>query len=65
MDRSKKNHGCTTESLGGGTKWKESYGKDNSDVVGKRADERGKSMGGSVTNLSHSLSGTAANQKGH
>lgn len=39
-----------------------SYGKDSSDVAGSRADERGKKMGGSVTDLSHSITGTSANQ---
>jgi hypothetical protein len=65
MDRMKKNHGQTVESLGNGTKFVEAYGKDNSDVTGKAKHERSPhSMGGSINNLSHSLSGTSANQKG-
>ena len=65
MDMMKKNHGQTVESLGNGTKWVEAYGKDDSDVTGKAKMERSPhSMGGGIDNLSHSLSGTRANQKG-
>lgn len=63
MDLSKKNHGTTVESMAG-SKWKESYGKDDSDVTGSAQTERSIKMGGSITNLSHSLSGTSANQSG-
>lgn len=60
----KKNHGVVKSSAGG-TKFMESYGKDDSDVSGSPDMERNPhSMGGSITNLSHSLSGTSANQKG-
>jgi hypothetical protein len=63
MDRMKKNHGTVTESIEG-AKLVTSYGKDGSDYTGSAAAERGGKMGGSITNLSHSLSGTSANQKG-
>lgn len=57
----KKTGDMSRESMNG-SKWVESYGKDNSDV--RVPDERGGKMGGSITNLAHSLSGTSANQKG-
>jgi hypothetical protein len=61
---SKKNHGIEKSSAGG-TKFMEPYGKDDSDVVGSAMMERNPhKMGGSITNLAHSLSGTSANQKG-
>jgi hypothetical protein len=41
---------------------KEAYGTDKSSH--KVKDAKGGKMGGSKTNLSHSLSGTSANQKG-
>lgn len=60
----KKNHG-TVMSSADGTKFMEPYGKDDSDVVGSAKKERNPhNIGGSITNLSHSLSGTSANQKG-
>lgn len=60
MDLSKKNHGLQKSG-----KWIEAYGKDDSDVTGSAKMERDPhKMGGSITNLSHSLSGTSANQKG-
>jgi len=43
-------------------KMKVVYPRDNSSH--KVGSTKGKSMGGSVTNLSHSLSGSSANQKG-
>lgn len=63
MQTSKKNHGTKTESADG-SKIMTAYGKDSSDVTGSMAQERGGKMGGSMTDLSHSLSGTSANQKG-
>ncbi len=64
MDLSKKNHGVTTTSQMG-SKWVESYGKDDSDVTGSAGKERNPhNMGGGIDNLSHSLSGCKANQKG-
>jgi len=63
MEMSKKNHGTVTSTVGR-MKFKEAYGKDDSDVTGSASDERGGSRGGSTTNLSHSLSGASANQKG-
>ena len=40
------------------------YGKDNSEFAGKASDERiPTSMGGSTSNLSHTLTGAEANQK--
>lgn len=60
MDRASKNHGVS-KADGMIT----AYGKDNSDVTGSKSQERGTGkMGGSITNLSHSLSGSSANQKG-
>ena len=38
------------------------FGRDNSSH--SVPNTKGKSMGGSITNLSHSLPGTSANQKG-
>lgn len=63
MDMSKKNHGIVTSSVGG-MKMKEAYGKDDSDVTGPASKERAGKFGGSPTDLSHSLSGSSANQKG-
>lgn len=63
MELSKKNHGVVKSKIDGGTIL-ESYGKDDSDVTGSASKERGGKLGGSITNLSHSLSGTSANQKG-
>ena len=64
MDLSKKNHGIVKSKIDGATVM-EAYGKDDSDVTGSASKERGPhSMGGGITNLSHSLSGTSANQKG-
>lgn len=60
MELSKKNHGLVKQG-----KFIEAYGKDDSDVTGSAAKERNPhTMGGSITNLAHSLSGTSANQKG-
>lgn len=60
----KKNHGTVTSSAGG-TKFMEPYGKDDSDYTGaNHVEQNPHKMGGSITNLSHSLSGTSANQKG-
>ncbi|MEN6302256.1 MAG: hypothetical protein ABFD96_05985 [Armatimonadia bacterium] len=65
MDVSKKNHGTVKTRVDGNTTIVEAYGKDDSDVTGSAKKERGPhNMGGSITNLSHSLSGTSANQKG-
>lgn len=63
MELSKKNHGVVKTTVDG-TKFLESYGKDDSDVTGSAKDERKMNIGGGITNLSHSLSGTSANQKG-
>lgn len=63
MDRSKKNHGTTVENVMG-SKIMTAYGKDDSDVTMSASKERGGKMGGSMTDLSHSLSGSSANQKG-
>lgn len=62
MDLSKKNHGVMREKADG-TTFLTSYGKDDSDVTGSAKQERMPSFGGGVTNLSHSISGTSANQK--
>lgn len=63
MDVAKKNHGTVKTKVDGSTIM-EAFGKDDSDVVGSAKHERGGKMGGGITNLSHSLSGTSANQKG-
>lgn len=63
MDTCKKNHGVVKSKIDGATVM-EAYGKDDSDVCGSASTERGGKMGGGITNLSHSLSGTSANQKG-
>ena len=63
MDMSKKNHG-TVKTRVDGTTIMEPYGKDDSDVTGPASKERVGKFGGGITNLSHSLSGTSANQKG-
>jgi len=56
----KKNHGMTSEKVPSGTV-KQAYGKDSSDVT--MGGERGGSMGGGESNLSHSLSGAKAKQR--
>ena len=63
MQMSKKNHGVVKTRVDGSTIM-ESYGKDDSDVTGSAAKERVGKFGGGMTDLSHSLSGTSANQKG-
>ena len=63
MDVSKKNHGLVKTKIEGATLM-ESYGKDDSDVTGSASHERGGKFGGGINNLSHSLTGTSANQKG-
>jgi|JI10StandDraft_1071094.scaffolds.fasta_scaffold61522_3 hypothetical protein len=63
MDFSKKNHGTEIKQAGR-SKIMTAFGHDNSDVTGSAAVERGIKMAGGVENLSHSLSGTSANQKG-
>lgn len=63
MELSKKNHGVVREKSNG-TTFLTSYGKDDSDVTGSSAQERMPSFKGGMDNLSHSLSGTSANQKG-
>lgn len=65
MERATKNGGMVTEKMSNGSRWMDAYGKDDSDVAGSAKMERGPhKMGGSITNLAHSLSGTSANQKG-
>lgn len=68
MELSKKNHGhvkSTFKTNGEGkTVLVEAFGKDDSDVTGSASKERGGKFGGSMTNLSHSLTGTSANQEG-
>lgn len=64
MELSKKNHGTVKSRVNGST-FMEAYGKDDSDVTGSAAKERNPhNIGGSISNLSHSLTGTSANQKG-
>lgn len=64
MQLSKKNHGTVKSRVEGGTTIMEAFGKDDSDVTGSAAQERSDKFGGGINNLSHSLSGTSANQKG-
>lgn len=63
MQTSKKNHGVVKTRVDG-TTIMESYGKDDSDVTGSASKERAGKFGGGMSDLSHSLSGTSANQKG-
>ena len=61
---SKKNHGIVITKQNG-TRIKEAYGKDDSDVTGSAKDERRRDdFGGGMDNLDHSLKGTSANQSG-
>lgn len=59
--RPKASHGSQTSKADRGTRIKESFGADSSDVTSKN--QRGGDCGGGPTNLSHSLSGTKAKQK--
>jgi hypothetical protein len=52
--------GQVDKKVGNGTTIREAFGQDHSDVHVKNT--RGKDMGGSVTDLSHSLTGTSAKQ---
>jgi hypothetical protein len=55
----------TVKSSADGTTFLEAYGKDDSDVTGKaNAERRPNNVAGSITNLSHSLTGTSANPTG-
>ena len=63
MQMSKKNHGLVKTRVEGSTIM-ESYGKDDSDVTGSAAPERVGKFGGGMSDLSHSLTNTSANQKG-
>jgi hypothetical protein len=59
----KNSKGEVTSSMPDGFKDKVSYPQDNAGNM-KLPEETGCKMGGSVTNLSHSLSGASAVQKG-
>jgi hypothetical protein len=61
--RHKSNGGVEKTSIGKGQTFERSYGKDNSDHVGMKSAERGGKLGGSTTNLDHSISGASANQE--
>jgi hypothetical protein len=64
MELSKKNHGIVLEKKDG-TTFKTAYGKDDSDVCGTAMKERmPHSISGGVDDLSHSIKGASANQKG-
>lgn len=54
--------GVKDKSIGQGQKIRDYWGRDNSSQSVPNA--TGGKMGGSTTNLSHSLVGTSANQKG-
>lgn len=58
------NGGVVTSKGGRGATITESYGKDSSDYCGSKSDERGPKLGGSVDNLSHSLTGASPKQSG-
>ena len=47
-----------------GTKLVTDYVRDNSNYAGSASDEQGGGMGGSITNLGHSISGATANMSG-
>lgn len=61
---SSSNDGRQTTSMGMGQRFSVDYGKDHSSVVGSAKNERISDIGGSVDNLSHSLSSSKANQRG-
>lgn len=64
MADTKYNAGTETTKKGRFT-YMQAYGKDDSNWTGSSADERGNSgQKGGVTDLSHTLSGTKANQSG-
>lgn len=58
----KSNDGTAKKKAMGMTIWNP-YGKDTSDAAGSPSQERIGKCGGSTTDLSHSLSGTNANQR--
>ncbi|MCP5087934.1 MAG: hypothetical protein GY952_14165 [Rhodobacteraceae bacterium] len=58
------NHGTVKESSSRGQTIQTPYGKDSPGPHGSAEHERGQSMGGSVTNVSHSLSSGKAKQNG-
>lgn len=65
MTPEKKNHGIVNERASASTTIRTAYGKDDSDVTGSADKERNPhSMGGSTTNLSHSITSGSANLKG-
>lgn len=57
-------NGGKTLSGSGKTQIKTDFPVDKSAYAGSASDERGRKLGGSVDNLSHSLKGTSANQRG-
>lgn len=61
---SKKSNAGLVRSSAGGSKFIESFGKDDSDFTGTAKAERGRELGGGITNLAHSLTGASANEKG-
>ena len=63
MELSKKNHG-TVVTKEAGMRIKEAYGKDDSDYTGSAKEERRHDMGGGMDDISHSIKGATANQKG-
>lgn len=58
------NDGTVTKSGPRGTKLVTDFGRDDSNYAGSASDEQGGGMGGSVTNLDHSIKGATANQNG-
>lgn len=60
MEKSSTNHGMTKTSSKRGQSIRTDYGRDNSDVSGSTAEERGGKRGGGVKNLAHSIPGSSA-----
>lgn len=54
------NHGCEHSSAADGQKVMMDYGLDRSSMTGSKKNERGDTLAGSTTDLSHSLSGVKA-----
>lgn len=58
------NQGEVVTKSEGKTTIREAFGKDSSDYCGSKTDERGGGLGGSVDNLSHTLTGATPKQRG-
>lgn len=58
------NDGIVKSKGGNGATIQTPFGKDSSDYCGSASDERGGKMGGSTSNLDHSLTGASPKQSG-